>query len=115
MDPRRRTTAAAAAVLAGLLLAACSNDPQAYPHGEQAGETDATGLGVMVILGMALVSAAIIGLLAYLPGLRRGSRYRPQKGWDAPPVWFAGPSDPVDAVQQAQPGDVKRGGTGGDW
>jgi len=102
-----------------LLLAACANDPAAYPHGEQArvvaGGDDGNGVSTLAVYGIALVCAAVIALLAWLPGMVRGARYRPASGWTAAPVWFAGPSDPVAAVEQASTGDVTRGGTGGDW
>lgn len=102
-----------------LLLAACANDPSAYPHGEQSatrtGGPDADGLPVLAVYGIALAIAAVIGLMAWLPGMVRGARYRPTQGWTAAPIWFAGPSDPVAAVEQASPGDLTRGGTGGDW
>ena len=118
MDPRRRLTAGAAAVLTTLLLTACANDPALYPHGEQsatrAGGDDGS-VGVFAVYGIALLLAAVIGLLAWLPGMVRGARYRPASGWTAAPIWFAGPSDPVAAVEQASTGDVTRGGTGGDW
>jgi len=51
----------------------------------------------------------------WLPGALRSHRYRPAKGWDASPVWFAGPPEPVAAVQAAEPGDVVRGGASGSW
>ena len=118
MDPRRRLTAAAGAVLLTVLLTACANDPSVYPHGDQSaarqGE-DPGGVGVLAVYGIALAIAAVIALLAWLPGMVRGARYRPTQGWNAAPIWFAGPSDPVSALEQAAAGDVTRGGTGGDW
>jgi hypothetical protein len=68
-------------------------------------------LYVLVPLGIMSVIAALV----LLPGMVQGTRYRPTMGWDAPPVWFAGPLDPVAAVSEAQPGDVTRGGSGGSW
>jgi hypothetical protein len=59
---------------------------------------------------MGVIAAAVL-----LPGLVRGTRYRPAVGWDAAPVWFAGPLDPVTAVANAQPGDMMRGGGSGSW
>lgn len=117
MDARRRAQAAAA-VLTAVLLAACANDPDAYPHGEEAaGFTDGSELQTIAVFVLVpLLIAAAIGAAAWLPGVVRGTRYRPQQGWSAAPVWFAGPSvDPVEAVQKTEPGDVTRGGTGGSW
>ena len=75
------------------------------------------GLGKTLVL-FVLIPAAIFLLIAgavWLPGMVRGSRYRPARGWDAKPVWFAGPTDPVAAVDSAEVGDVVRGGARGNW
>ena len=119
MDTRRRTRAAAA-VLTTLLLAACANDPANFPLGEQAGESSSTDGSVLrtvaVYLLIPLFVGGLIAAAAWLPGMARGSRYRPQYGWTAAPVWFAGPSgDPVAAVGEAQTGDGTKGGSGGSW
>lgn len=116
MDPRRRAHAAAA-VLTTLLLTACANDSESYPHGEQAASsTDGSLLRTLAVyLAVPLLIAGVIAALAWLPGMARGTRYRPQYGWSAQPVWFAGPSEPEAALAQAQTGDVVRGGSGGSW
>jgi hypothetical protein len=117
VDPRRRAQAAAA-VVTTLLLSACANDPDVYPHGEQAASTtDGSLLRTLAVYVLVpLVIAGAIAAAAWLPGVVRGTRYRPQYGWSAAPVWFAGPADdPVAAVEQAQAGDVTRGGSGGSW
>lgn len=122
MDPRRRLQTAAVA-LTTLLIAGCS-DAGAYPMGSQSDViTDVTGGGqtsvlrtLTILLILPLVIGGAIAAAAWLPGMVRGSRYRPQYGWSAAPVWFAGPSgDPVAAVVQAQAGELARGGTGGSW
>jgi hypothetical protein len=118
VDPRRRAPAAAVAVLTTLLLTACANDPAAYPHGEQAADTLADGpdgLPLVAVYVVALAVAALIAAAAWLPGMVKSSRYRPQYGWSAAPIWFAGPADPVAAVEQARTGDQTRGGSGGSW
>lgn len=116
MDPRRRVHAAVA-VLTTLLLTACANERDAYPHGEQgASSTDGSLLRTLALyVGAPLLVAGIIAALAWLPGMVRGTRYRPQYGWSAEPVWFAGPTDPEPALAQASTGDVVRGGSGGSW
>ena len=53
--------------------------------------------------------------LVWLPGMAKADRYRPQRGWSAAPVWFAGPPDPVAAVETADAGADTRGGASGDW
>ena len=120
MDHRRlgaATSRAAGALACLLLLAACANDADAYPHGEEAASfTD--GSVVRTVLLYVVVPALVllgVGALAWLPAMLRAKRYRPREGWDAPPVWFAGPADPVGSVQSATTGDVTRGGAGGDW
>ena len=75
------------------------------------------GLGTTLLLFVAtpaLILFVIAGVV-WLPGMVRGSRYRPARGWDAAPVWFAGPTDPVAALDSADPGDVVRGGARGNW
>ncbi|MDT7572800.1 MAG: hypothetical protein QOE05_2974 [Actinomycetota bacterium] len=89
------------------------------PLGPSEGADPGPGLSPAATIGLyVLVPLAIIATIAafvLLPGLARGTRYRPTMGWDAPPVWFAGPLDPEAAVSNAQPGDVTRGGSGGSW
>ena len=113
--PRRLTALGAAALT--LALTACSNDSQAYPHtGEHEGWTEGSVARTVLLYALVPVAlCAVISLLAWLPGARRRFRYRPQEGWNAAPVWFAGPPDPAAAVEQAQTGDVVRGGAGGSW
>ena len=115
--PRRRLAASAAGVLT-LLLAGCSSDTEAYPHPGQyeGGWTQGSvARTVLLYVGVPLLLGLAIYALAWLPGAARAYRYRPGNGWDAPPVWFAGPSDPAGAVEQARTGDVVRGGAGGEW
>ena len=66
------------------------------------------GLGPLAIL-------LLIATLVWLPGMVRSSRYRPARGWNAPPLWFGGPADPAAAVESAQTGDLVRGGASGSW
>lgn len=118
MNSRRRAQAAAAAV-AALLLAACNRDPAEYPHGEQAASgTDGSALRTLALyVAIPLVLMALIAAASWLTSRGQGTRrYRPQEGWSAAPVWFAGPSgDPVAAVEQGSTGEVQRGGSGGSW
>jgi hypothetical protein len=116
--PAVRSAARPAALAAALvLLSACGTEQSAYPHpGESAGWTDGS-VARTVLLYVLLPLALLLGiaLLAAVPSLVRRYRYRPQEGWSADPVWFAGPADPVAAVEQADPADVVRGGAGGSW
>lgn len=75
------------------------------------------GVGTAILL-YAVVPAALLLLIAglvLLPNLIKGNRYRPQRGWAAAPLWFAGPVDPVAAVQSADVGNAARGGASGSW
>jgi hypothetical protein len=114
---RGRRRAAPALVALSFLLAGCAGNPDEYPvPRESGGWTDGSVVRTVLLwVVLPLVLSGVIYALAWLPGSVKSNRYRPQLGWGAPPVWFAGPSDPVAAVEQAQPADVVRGGAGGDW
>ena len=90
-----------------------------YPIGPSEGEDRGEGIGTVELLllyvGIPLLAALLIFSVVWLPGAVRSHRYRPTKGWHAAPVWFAGPPEPVAAVQSAEPGDVVRGGASGSW
>ncbi len=114
--PLRRRAALLAAALP-LLLTGCTEDREAYPHlgvsdGWTQGSVARTVL-LYVVLPLALL--AVVYLLVWLPTARKRNRYRPNEGWDAAPVWFSGPPDPVAAVEQAPVGNVVKGGAGGSW
>ena len=88
------------------------------PLGNAEGADPGKGLGTVAALllyvALPLLSLALIAAVVLLPGVR-AHRYRPAKGWNASPVWFAGPPEPVAAVQAAELGDVVRGGSSGGW
>ena len=105
-----------------LALTACGGDDAAKTNhlGFENGAAPAEdGLTTLQALGLfSLVPLAIllgVAALVWLPGMVRGNRYRPNKGWDAAPLWFGGPADPAAAVEGAQTGDVVRGGASGSW
>ena len=81
------------------------------PAGE--GLTTLEGLGLYVLAPLAILF--VIAALVLLPGIAKGSRYRPTKGWGAAPLWFGGPPDPAAAVESADIGDIVRGGASGNW
>lgn len=92
------------------------------PLGPREGADPGRGLSPAAVIGLfVLIPAAIMGaiaLLVLLPGMRRGARYRPQRGWSAAPIWFAGPPRPAEAVAAVAPlpaGDDTRGGASGSW
>lgn len=117
---RIRTTATAAlSALSVVVLTAGPALASRHPLGPTEGEDPGAGLSPAATIALfVLVPLLIMGAIAalvLLPSLVRGTRYRPAMGWDAPPVWFAGPLDPDAAVRDAQPGDDTRGGIGGSW
>ena len=89
------------------------------PIGRQDGAQPGSGISVAQTLALyVLVPGAIfalISLLSWLSMVSRAARYRPAKGWNAAPIWFAGPPDPVAAVVGAEVGSVVRGGGSGSW
>lgn len=116
---RFRSAAVALSAVATVLLTAGPALADRNPLGPSEGAEPGEGLSAAATIGLfVLVPLAMMGFIAalvLLPGLVRGTRYRPQMGWDAAPVWFAGPLDPAAAVADAQPGDVVRGGGSGSW
>lgn len=89
------------------------------PLGPSEGAEPGPGLGVGSTLLLYVVAPLVllfgIAALVWLPGVLRAKRYRPTRGWQAAPVWFAGPPEPASAVQDAQVGDLVRGGASGSW
>jgi hypothetical protein len=84
-------------------------------EGADPGKSLGAGGTLLLFVVTPVAIATLIGLLVYLPGAMGANRYRPAKGWGAAPVWFAGPPEPVAAVQSAEVGDVVRGGASGGW
>lgn len=115
---RYRGACAAGAVLTVVLTAGPALADN-NPIGPREGANPGHGLSIAGTIGLfVLIPAAIFGVitaLVLLPGSVRGNRYRPAEGWDAPPVWFAGPPDPTKAAEQADPGQIARGGGSGSW
>ena len=74
-----------------------------------------TGLALLLFVLVPLVILLAVGALVLLPGMAKADRYRPSKGWSARPMWFAGPPDPVAAVETADAHAANRGGASGDW
>ena len=118
---RRVRTGLVLAVTAAALTGCYGGDPAATNHlgfengVAPEGET-LTTLQAVLLYGVApLVILLLVAALVWLPGMVRSSRYRPTKGWNAPPLWFGGPADPAAAVESAQTGDLVRGGASGSW
>ena len=117
----RRLRACLTGVGAAALLTACGGSDSARTNslGYEDGVAPAPSLTFLESLLLYMVAPAAILLLiaavVWLPGMVRSSRYRPGRGWAAPPLWFGGPPDPAAAVESAGVGDVVRGGASGDW
>lgn len=113
---RRATTVSAAVV--GLVLAAgpaLAANPLAPQEGADSGAEISRGTALLLFGLVPLALLLLLSAIVWLPGAVRSGRYRPQRGWTAAPVWFAGPADPVAAVEAAQVGTSVRGGASGDW
>ena len=105
-----------------LALSACGgDDPARTDHLGFEGGAAPVGEGLSTLNAILLYSVVplalllIIAALVWLPGMVRGNRYRPTRGWGAAPRWFGGPADPAAAVESAQTGDLVRGGASGSW
>ena len=112
-----------AALLGGLLVlpvltaspALAVNDNLGPQEGADLYSGLSTLATILLFVVLPLVLLLLIALVVLLPGMLKAERYRPSRGWSAAPVWFAGPPDPVAAVETAEPGAMTRGGASGDW
>lgn len=102
-----------------VFLTACAGEPVnhlGYPAGA-APEVEGISLFEVFLLYFVAPGSILLGTaaLVWLPGMLRGTGYRPGRAWSAAPLWFGGPPDPAAAVEAAQTGDVRRGGASGSW
>jgi hypothetical protein len=116
----RAATAGSAGLVTVLLTAspALAANPIGPSEGEEPGSTLSLAASLMLYIGIPVVFASIIAAVVWLPGAVRSHRYRPAKGWTAPPVWFAGPVEGDAAVAAAAAGGsdgITRGGASGNW
>ena len=114
----RAATAGLTGIVTVLLTAGpafAGGNPIGPSEGADPGRGLGTGATLLLFVGGPLLMLMLVAGAVLLPGLVRANRYRPTKGWAAAPVWFAGPADPVTAVQDATVGDVVRGGASGSW
>lgn len=101
-------------------LTACGGDQNAELLGFANGVAPAAE-GISLVEGLLLYVIAplsilfVLAALVWLPGIVRGTRYRPGRGWPASPLWFGGPPDPAAAVEAADTGEIVRGGASGSW
>jgi hypothetical protein len=110
------TTAVTAAVLTACGGASSERtDTLGYPDGTAPTEGISLTQGLLLYLVAPALLLLVVAALVWLPGMARGNRYRPGRAWSAAPLWFGGPPEPAAAVEQAEVGDVVRGGASGDW
>ena len=118
-----RRRAMAATTVGAMLCVLLSAGPALAANNDQLGPSEGAdlgsglGIGKTILLFVVVPAAILLGIaaLVWLPGMVKADRYRPQKGWSAPPVWFAGPPDPVAAVETADTRTAGRGGASGNW
>ena len=92
------------------------NNVLGYDNGAAPAGEGLSGLETVLLFGVVpLVLMLVLAALVWLPGMVRGNRYRPARGWSAAPLWFGGPPDPAAAVESAQVGELTRGGASGSW
>jgi hypothetical protein len=114
---RRVVTVALTSALTALLTAgpALADDPLAPSEGADSGaHVDRLHI-LLLYVALPVAIAVLIGVIVWLPGAMKANRYRPNKPWTATPVWFAGPADPLHAIESAEVGDLVRGGARGNW
>ena len=119
MNRRSRSACVASVLLTVLLTAgpalAGEYDPLGRTEGGEPGEGQSPLETIALFVLVPALIYGVVAALVLLPGVVRGARYRPSRGWTAAPVWFAGPPNPGEAVASAQTGDVTRGGASGSW
>ena len=114
-----RCAAAVPVAALGVVLAAgpalADHNPLAPQEGADEHAPISIGVALLLYGLLPLVILLVVAAISWLPGGRSTARYRPTRGWSAAPVWFAGPADPVAAVETAHAGSRDRGGASGDW
>ena len=114
----RRTVRSGLACLTAVPLTVLLLAGPALAEGE-IGVPPAPPVGLAKTLVLFVLAPAVILLViaaaVWLPGMARGTRYRPGKGWAAAPVWFAGPADLAAGLDKVASNDVVRGGARGNW
>jgi len=124
--PVARLRGAALLLVTTAVLSGCGGSsgkpvPRTSPLGYDRGTAPNTGGGISGLEALALFGLVpllillTVAALVWLPGMMRGNRYRPAKGWSASPLWFGGPPDPAAAVETARIGTLTRGGASGSW
>jgi hypothetical protein len=118
-EPVRRVLTTGLSGLALVLMTAgpalAARDPLGDKEGADPGEPMSTLHLLLLYVLVPVTVAIVVGSIVWLPGAVRSNRYRPNRPWTARPVWFAGPAEPLKAVESAEVGDVERGGARGDW
>ena len=116
VSPARQVYRAAAGLLLTAPFLVLSAAPAlAVADGEEPGDPLPLGTSLLVFVGIPLLIMALTAVPIFAGASRKKSRYRPAEGWNAQPMWFAGPDDPEAAVSGADPKQAGRGGASGSW
>ncbi len=125
MSPRTRSARAAGLVLTGsliltvaaaaLLIGPAFADGGTGPFNEEPGKPLGIGPALLLYLGVPLAIVLVTASLVWLPGVARSARYRPQRGWTAPPLWFGGPAHLAEVAPGETSDGLVRGGAHGEW
>lgn len=124
-SPARAARRIAVTLSSAVVLALLSAGPAlAEPNsnlGPREGADTSSGLTggetLLLLVGLPFAFVIVVAFLFGVGSLARAERYRPGNDWSAPPVWFAGPHEPVAAVEAATQTSTAavRGGASGDW
>ena len=110
MTTRYATRVAAVSALALSTLAVASPAVAAPSvHALENGTGDGLSFleNVLIFAGIPLGLFCLITLLVLAPSIMRGG-YKPSLGWWAEPVWFGGPSNPYEALEDVH--ETQEGG-----
>jgi hypothetical protein len=90
--------------------------PEQWPDGQAVGALDF----LLVLFAIPLGLFIVIAVLAYVPSMARGEKYKPGLAWRNQNEWFGGPKDGLEAADQTDPqalegAETERGGASARW
>ncbi|HEU4515640.1 MAG TPA: hypothetical protein VFR87_21225 [Nocardioidaceae bacterium] len=109
-----RALALTPALLLPLVAApALAAPPQTWPDPEPVSALDYLMVLLIIPLGLVL----LITLLAYVPAMVKGEKYKPGRSWRNENEWFGGPKDGLEAADKAEvpATETERGGASARW
>jgi len=116
----RRARALAYAAIGPVVVLGSASPALAFGNHRSDGDDPGSGIsilhGVLLYIGVPVLVAVVIWILAFLPATTRQPRYRPGLGWRAAPVWFGGPRSAADRERVTGVAPVEgNGGVSADW